>query len=97
MNVRQELKRVIWPTREKLIQTSVIVLVVIAFAAILLTSISEGAKFALDEIGFYDQKTETAETTILPVTGETTAVADGTAENTEVTIVVETEATTAAQ
>jgi len=94
-NVRQELKRVIWPTREKLIQTSVIVLAVIAIAAILLTAISEGAKFALDKAGFYDQKLAT-ETTALPSTGETTTT-ETTVTVTDTTTIAETDATTAAQ
>lgn len=76
-NVRQELKRVIWPTREKLIQTSVVVLVVIAVAAILLTGIQYGAKYVLDKVGFYGtDKGEVSETTVLPSdesTSETSA------------------------
>lgn len=71
MNVRQELKRVIWPTREKLIQTSAIVLVVIVIASVSLFLISTGARELLDKVGFYDQKLA-SETTVLPETGETT-------------------------
>ena len=81
MNVRQELKRVIWPTREKLIQTSAVVLVVIVIAAVSLFLISTGARTLLDKIGFYDQKLA-SETTILPETGETTA---GSADVTDAT------------
>lgn len=65
-DVRHELKRVIWPTRQKLIQTCAVVLVVIGIAAVLLTAIGEGARFVLQETGFYDQKIEAAETTVLP-------------------------------
>ncbi len=71
-NVRQELKRVIWPTREKLIQTSAVVLVVIVIAAVSLYIIGTGATKLLEFVGFYDQKLAT-ETTVLPETGETTA------------------------
>ncbi|MDD3959650.1 MAG: preprotein translocase subunit SecE [Clostridiaceae bacterium] len=84
-NVRQELKRVLWPTREKLIQTSVIVLVVIAVAAIILTAIGSGARHGLEAIGFYEVKDRTVETTVLPDTGETTVMETGTETIIEVT------------
>ncbi len=70
-DVRLELKRVIWPTKQKLIQTSVVVLVVIGVAAVLLTGISKGSQFILDRIGFYKQVTETTASTVLP--SDTTA------------------------
>jgi preprotein translocase subunit SecE len=69
-DVKQELKRVIWPTRQKLIQTSIIVLVVIGVFTILLTGIKKGAGFILEEVGFYNQNIETSETTVLPVETE---------------------------
>ncbi|MBR4010048.1 MAG: preprotein translocase subunit SecE [Clostridiales bacterium] len=61
-DVRLELKRVIWPTKEKLIQNSAVVLVVIAVCAILLTAISKGAGWILEKVGFYDQNIETTVT-----------------------------------
>ncbi|MBO4687166.1 MAG: preprotein translocase subunit SecE [Clostridiales bacterium] len=63
-DVRQELKRVIWPTKEKLIQNSAVVLVVIAVCAILLTAIGKGAGWILEKVGFYKQNVETTITTI---------------------------------
>jgi preprotein translocase subunit SecE len=65
-DVRLELKRVIWPTKQKLIQTSIVVLVVIGIAAVLLYGISEGSKALLTKIGFYDQVAETTASTVLP-------------------------------
>jgi preprotein translocase subunit SecE len=65
-DVRLELKRVIWPTRQKLIQTSIVVLVVIGIAAVLLTGISKGSQALLEKFGFYDQVTETTASTVLP-------------------------------
>ena len=62
-DVRQELKRVIWPTKEKLIQNSAVVLVVIAVCAILLTAIGKGAGWILEKVGFYKQNVETTITT----------------------------------
>lgn len=50
-----ELRRVIWPTKEKLMQTSAVVLVVIGIAIVILTGISKGAGFLLTKAGFYEQ------------------------------------------
>lgn len=66
-DVKQELKRVIWPTKQKLIQISIIVLVVIGAFTILLTGIKKGAGLILEEVGFYNQNIEASETTVLPV------------------------------
>ncbi len=76
-DVRQELKRVIWPTKEKLIQNSAVVLVVIAVCAILLTAIGKGAGWILEKVGFYKQNIETTVTTTIAsdVSGETTTLA----------------------
>lgn len=65
-DVRQELKRVIWPTKEKLIQTSAVVLVVIVVCTILLTAIGKGAGWILEKVGFYDQVNETTVTETIP-------------------------------
>lgn len=65
-DVRLELKRVIWPTKQKLIQTSVVVLVVIGIAAVLLTGISQGSQAILEKLGFYKQVSETTASTVLP-------------------------------
>ena len=89
VEVRQEMKRVIWPTKAKLLQVAVVVLAVIAAAAIILSTISQGGGFILDKIGFYNQVAETtaattaavvpAETTVAPVTETIAAVAETTA------------------
>ncbi len=65
-DVRQELKRVIWPTKEKLIQNSAVVLVVIAVCAIFLTTIGKGAGWILEKVGFYDQAIETTASDTVP-------------------------------
>jgi len=86
VEIRQELKRVIWPTKEKLVQTSVVVLAVIVAATVLLTLISQGGTFVLEKIGFYNQVIETTPTTTpTPTIAETTAAdAEGTtAEDSE--------------
>ena len=67
----------IWPTKEKLIQNSAVVLVVIAVCAILLTAIGKGAGWILEKVGFYKQNIETTVTTTIAsdVSGETTTLA----------------------
>ena len=49
-----ELKRVTWPTGEKLAKTAAVVLLVIVFFAVYLTLIGSGGRWILDKVGFYD-------------------------------------------
>ncbi|MBO4426651.1 MAG: preprotein translocase subunit SecE [Clostridiales bacterium] len=49
-----ELKRVTWPSKDKLAKTSAVVLLVILFFAVYLTLIGTGGRWVLDQIGFYD-------------------------------------------
>jgi preprotein translocase subunit SecE len=60
--VRQELRKSVWPSKEKLKTTSAVVLVVIAFFAVFLSTISLGGNWLLEKIGFYDPD-ETTTTT----------------------------------
>ena len=53
-DVIAELKRVTWPTKEKLTKTSAVVLLVIVFFAVYLTIIGSGGRWVLDKIGFYN-------------------------------------------
>ena len=93
-DVRLELKRVIWPTKEKLVQTSAVVLVVIAVCAILLTTISKGAGWILEKIGFYGQTAETTISSTVPSEeGETSAdTSNDTSEETSASTEASTEA-----
>jgi len=59
-----ELKKVTWPSKEKLKSIAAVVFVVIIFFAILLYAISEGGHKILDKVGFYDQLDPTEETTL---------------------------------
>ena len=77
-----ELKRVTWPTKEKLAKTSAVVLLVIVFFAIYLTIIGSGGRWVLDKIGFYDIVETTAQST---VASETTAGSETTAAASETT------------
>ena len=80
-DVFAELKKVVWPTKEKLVNTSAVVLLVIVFFAIFLTLIGSGGRWLLDKIGFYNTVETTAVTTVETVP-ETTA-ATTTAETSE--------------
>ena len=79
-DVIAELKRVTWPTREKLTKTSAVVLLVIVFFAVYLTIIGSGGRRALDKIGFYNiVETTAASTEATTAASETTAAAETTA------------------
>ena len=67
-DVFAELKRVTWPTGEKLAKTAAVVLLVIVFFAVYLTLISGGGRWVLDKVGFYD----IVETTATESVAETT-------------------------
>ena len=88
--VRQELRKSTWPSKEKLKNTSAVVLAVIAFFAVFLSFISLGGRWVLDKINFYDE-VEPAATVSTEVTAVTEAVTiEETASETEA--VSETEA-----
>ncbi|MCQ2533461.1 MAG: preprotein translocase subunit SecE [Clostridia bacterium] len=77
--VRAELRRVIWPTKDKLKQISVVCLAIILFFAIYLTVIGSGAKWVLEKVGFYERVEATTTAVAVPdisgaeTTAETTA------------------------
>jgi len=84
VEVRQEMKRVIWPTKAKLLQVAVVVLAIILAAAILLSLIGQGTSYVLGKFGFYNQAAETTATTTTAVissdaTDATTIAAETTA------------------
>jgi len=81
-DVFAELKRVTWPTGEKLAKTAAVVLLVIVFFAVYLTLIGNGGRWILDRVGFYDVVETTATTTVAETTAETTAAPE-TSEETE--------------
>ena len=81
-DVFAELKRVTWPTGEKLAKTAAVVLLVIVFFAVYLTLIGNGGRWILDKVGFYD----IVETTV-PV--ETVAETEATTVATEASETVE--------
>ncbi len=80
-DVIAELKRVTWPSKDKLAKTSAVVLLVIVFFAVYLTLISSGGRWILDKIGFYDV-VETSETAApIETIVETEPVAESVAES----------------
>jgi preprotein translocase SecE subunit len=84
-----ELKRVTWPTGEKLAKTAAVVLLVIVFFAVYLTLIGNGGRWVLDKIGFYDivettvaseSVSETEATTVATEAAETVEETESSAE-----------------
>ena len=83
VEVRQEMKRVIWPTRTKLLQVAVVVLAVILAAGIFLSLVGKGTSAILKEVGFYVQASETTTAaTSTTVSADATTVAVTVAETT---------------
>lgn len=83
-DVFAELKRVTWPTGEKLAKTAAVVLLVIVFFAVYLTLIGNGGRWILDKVGFYDAvETTAATTTASETTAAETTAAPETSEETE--------------
>ena len=82
-DVFAELKRVTWPTGEKLAKTAAVVLLVIVFFAVYLTLIGNGGRWILDKVGFYDVVETTATMPTEAAPAETTAAVAETVEETE--------------
>ena len=84
-DVFAELKRVTWPTGEKLAKTAAVVLLVIVFFAVYLTLIGNGGRWILDKVGFYDIVETTVAVETVPETEATTAATEAseTVEETE--------------
>lgn len=80
-DVFAELKRVTWPTGEKLAKTAAVVLLVIVFFAVYLTLIGNGGRWILDKVGFYNAVETTATTTT--EAAETTAATEASESATE--------------
>ena len=100
-----EFKRVQWPDKTKLKNTSAVVLLVILFFAVYLTLIGDGGRWILDKVGFYDKIETTTETTEESAeetfdpsatvnTDDTSAATEDTATTTEAATEATTEATT---
>ena len=97
-SVVSELKKVVWPSKEKLKSIAAVVFVVILFFAIYLTAITEGGHYLLEKAGFYDlvEVTTVAES---ETEAETEAVAEveGAAIEAVESDVTETESTSEAE
>lgn len=72
-NLKSELKRVVWPDRKKLVQSTVTVLVICILAGITLFIVDSVLGGILNGIGFYDVKATSAPTTQVTTTVSTTA------------------------
>lgn len=82
-DVRSELKKCTWPSKEKLKTTSAVVLVCILFFAIYLSVISSGGRWLLEKVGFYEQVEITTTTTVAETTPAPTTVEETTETSAE--------------
>ncbi len=99
MNMKAELKRVVWPDRKKLIQNTATVLAICLLAGLLLFIIDFTLSRTLEGIGFYNTVSTTAATTAATTsstTASTTTAGSTTASASETTTSGTTAATTAA-
>lgn len=74
IDLRSELKRVVWPDRKKLIQSTIIVLAICISAGIFLWLVDSLLMGILNGVGFYNTQATTSATTV----GTTTATTAGT-------------------
>ncbi|MCK9251489.1 MAG: preprotein translocase subunit SecE [Clostridiales bacterium] len=73
VNLRAELKRVVWPDRKRLIQSTATVLAICVIVGVLLFVIDTVLSGTLDALGFYSPKVTTTATTTAATTATTTA------------------------
>lgn len=74
--VVSELKKVVWPSKDKLKSIAAVVFVVILFFAIYLTAINQGGHWLLEKVGFYELTTETTVEETEATVAETEAAAE---------------------
>lgn len=73
ISMKAELKRVMWPDRKKLIQSTATVLAICLIAAVILFVVDQALAGLLNGVGFYDTAATTAATTTVTDTTATTA------------------------
>lgn len=73
VNLRAELKRVVWPDRKRLIQSTATVLAICLIIGVLLFVIDTVLSGTLNALGFYSPQVTTTATTTAATTATTTA------------------------
>lgn len=76
VNIITELKRVMWPDKKKLKQSTMTVLLIIAISTVVILVFDSVIAFILRTSGFYSSKPATPETTEPPAIVETTEPAE---------------------
>lgn len=71
VNIIMELKRVVWPDKKKLKQSTLTVLLIIALSTVLILIFDSLIGFILRTTGFYSTKPQTPETTASPAITDT--------------------------
>ena len=93
--VVSELKKVVWPSKDKLKSIAAVVFVVIVFFAIVLTAISSGGHWLLEKAGFYELTAETTVEETEPAETEASAETEATEASESVDAEIEAVETTA--
>jgi preprotein translocase subunit SecE len=77
-SLKAELKRVVWPDRKKLVQSTATVLAICLMVGLLLFVIDSVLSGSLNALGFYSPNPTTVATTTAETTAETTTGTSGT-------------------
>jgi preprotein translocase subunit SecE len=98
LNLKAELKRVVWPDKKRLIQSTATVLVICLLTGIILFVVDTVVGGLLNLVGFYTpSKTPAATTTISTTVSDTSTTAAGQTTSSGTTAASSTTATTAAK
>lgn len=76
ISMKQEIKRIMWPDRKRLVQSTATVLVIVIITAVILFTVDTLLGKTLEAVGFYTPASTTVETTTASTTA---AVAETTA------------------
>lgn len=77
VSMKAEIKRIMWPDRKRLIQSTTTVLVIVVLSAVILFAVDSLLGSVLEAVGFY-----TPNTAIFETTAETAAAIEATVETT---------------
>jgi preprotein translocase subunit SecE len=95
VELRSELRRVIWPDRKKLVSSTVIVLAIVVSAGVFLWLVDSLLMGILNGVGFYNTQSTTAATTAAAATTSGTTVSTTVSTSATTTAAGTTAATTA--
>lgn len=85
INLKSELKRVVWPDRKRLIQSTATVLAICVLVSVILFVVDTVLRQSLDAVGFYDTSGTTATTATSATTSSDTTITTASGETTVIT------------